>query len=66
MKQGVKMLDKGCYFTLGLEFVKSGINDITRVFNIAAEYGSVFTETARGFGMTKQVIDTTQKNSIQK
>ena len=43
-------------FAIGLKLVKSGFNDIKKVFNIFLEYNKIFVETARSLGMTTSQI----------
>jgi hypothetical protein len=43
-------------FTLALKAVKSGFNDIKKAFDIFLEFDKVFTETARGLGMSVDQI----------
>jgi hypothetical protein len=39
-------------FVLGLKAFKSGLSDIKKAFNIFLEFDKIFTETARGLGMS--------------
>jgi hypothetical protein len=43
-------------FTIGLKLVKSGFNDIKKAFNIFLEFDKVFTNTARGLGMSTDQV----------
>ena len=43
-------------FTLALKAVKSGFNDIKKAFDIFLEFDKVFTDTARGLGMSVDQI----------
>jgi len=44
--------DPAVRFTIGLKAFKSGLSDIKKAFNIFLEFDKVFTETARGLGMS--------------
>ena len=62
LKEGLKkaLNDPLVQFTVGLKLVKSGINDIKKAFEAFKEYDTLFTNLARGLGMsTTQVRDMT-------
>jgi hypothetical protein len=42
--------------TIGLKLLKSGFNDIKKAFNIFLEFDKVFTNTARGLGMSTDQV----------
>jgi len=57
--------DPAVRFTIGLKAFKSGLSDIKKAFNIFLEFDKVFTETARGLGMsTDQVIKMTKATQL--
>ena len=52
-------------FFIGFKAVKSGLSDIKKAFNVFLEFDKVFTETARGLGMsTDQVIKMTKATQL--
>jgi hypothetical protein len=52
-------------FVLGLKAFQSGLSDIKKAFNIFLEFDKVFTETARGLGMSiDQVIKMTKATQL--
>ena len=57
--------DPAVRFTIGLKAFKSGLSDIKKAFNIFLEFDKIFTETARGLGMsTDQVIKMTKATQL--
>ena len=44
--------DPAVKFTIGLKAFKSGLSDIKKAFNVFLEFDKIFTETARGLGMS--------------
>jgi len=58
IKKGLKdaLEDPLVRFTLALKAVKSGFNDIKKAFTIFLEFDKIFTETARGLGMSTDQI----------
>jgi hypothetical protein len=62
LREGLKkaLNDPLVQFTVGLKLVKSAINDIKKAFEAFKEYDTLFTNLARGLGMsTTQVRDMT-------
>jgi hypothetical protein len=62
LREGLKkaLNDPLVQFTVGLKLVKSAINDIKKTFEAFKEYDTLFTNLARGLGMsTTQVRDMT-------
>jgi hypothetical protein len=48
--------DPAVKFTIGLKAFKSGLSDIKKAFNVFLEFDKVFTETARGLGMSTSQV----------